>query len=407
MRKTLTDKGVAALKPRAKRYAHPDPELAGHYVIVQPTGVMSFCAVTRDPSGKQIWTRIGSPDPEVLDIEKARGRARQIMRRVRDGLPPFEPKGETFGAVAAEWLTRHVGKKELRSADEIKRLLDRYILPAWKDREFVSIRRSDIAALLDHIEDNHGSRQADCCLAVIRSIMNWFASRNDGYNPPIARGMRRQSPAAQARSRTLADDEIKKVWDAAGACGAFGGLVKLALLTGQRRDKIAAMRWTDLEDGTWTIPTEARETGNAGALALPALALEVIEAQPRFADNRFVFAGRGQGPLVGFSKLKARLDRLSGVGDWTLHDLRRTARSLMSRAGVRPDVGERVLGHALAGVTQVYDRHSYADQKTDALERLATLISDIVNPRSADVLPMKPRRNENEGQERTAVAREL
>jgi integrase len=387
----LSDLGVAALKPRAARFAFPDPELAGNYVRVTPNGAKSYCAVARDPSGRQVWTTIGLA--ERMPIAEARIRARDVIRRVRDGLPAIEPRAETWGAVAAGWLARHVGKKELRSAGEIKRLLDRYILPVWKDREFVSIRRSDIAALLDDIEDKHGARQADCCLAIIRSIANWFASRNDDYNPPIARGMRRQSPAAQARSRTLADEEIKKVWETAGACGAHGGLVKLALLTAQRRDKLAAMRWTDLKGGTWTIATEAREKGNAGTLALPALALEVIEAQPRFADNPFVFAGRGQGTLVGFSKLKARLDRLSGVSGWTLHDLRRSARSLMSRAGVLSEHAERVMGHAIVGVEATYDRHQYFAEKADALARLAALIDSIVRPRTAEVLPLRRKRS--------------
>jgi integrase len=385
-RKTLSDKGVEALKARASRYAEPDPELAGHYLRVQPSGAKSFVAVTRDPSGKQVWTTIGSPD--VLTIAAARVKAREIVKRVRDGKPAIEPKGETFAAVAEEWRARHVRKNGLRSAAEVERLLDRYILPTWKGRPFVEIRRSDVTALLDRVEDEHGPRQADYCLAVVRGLMNWFASRRDDYTPPIARGMRRQSPAARARARVLDDEEIRKVWEAAGQCGTFGGLVKLALLTTQRRDKLAAMRWADVEGGTWTIATEAREKGNAGALELPPLALKIIEAQQQFSDNPHVFAGRGEGPLVGFSKLKARLDRLSGVSDWTLHDLRRTARSLMARAGVRPDIAERVLGHAIAGVEGVYDRHGYRTEKADALAKLAALVDSIVTPRTAEIVPL-------------------
>jgi integrase len=383
MRKTLTDRAVAALKARAKPYAQPDPELAGHYVRVQPSGAKSYCAVVRAPSSKQIWTTISST--EVLPITESRLRAREIIRRVKDGLPAVEPKAETFAAVANEWLERHVRKKGLRSAPEYERLLDRYILPLWKDREFISIRRSDIAALLDKIEDRNGERQADYCLAVIRGLMNWAASRRDDYTPPVQRGMRRQSPKAQARARILTDDEVKAVW--AAADGAFGGMVKLALLTAQRRDKVVGMRWQDIKDGVWTIPSDPREKGNAGAIALPRLALEVIEAQPGFADNPFVFAGRGADQMSGFSKMKARLDRRSAVTDWTLHDLRRTARSLMSRAGVISDHAERVLGHAIGGVEEVYDRHAYREEKRIALAKLATLIDNMVNPRE-NVIPL-------------------
>jgi integrase len=387
MQKTLTDKGVVALKPRAQRYAEPDPELAGHYVRVQPSNAKSFCAVARNPAGKQVWTTIGSP--ETLPIAESRVRAREIMRRVRDGLPAIEPKGQTFGAVAQTWLTRHVEKNELRSAGEIERLLDKYILPEWRDLGFVSIRRSDITALLDEIEDRHGARQADYCLAVIRSLMNWAAARRDDYTPPIARGMRRQSPAREARSRVLSDEEVKSVWEAAGQCGAFGAMAQIALMTAQRRDKIANMSWADIKDGAWVIPAAPREKSAAGTLALPDMALAVIDAQPRLASNPFVFAGRGAGPISGFSKMKARLDRLTGVSNWRLHDLRRTARSLMSRAGVSSEHAERVMGHAISGVEGVYDRHSYFDEKADALARLAALIGSIVHPRSADVLPIR------------------
>ena len=85
--------------------------------------------------------------------------------------------------------------------------------------------------------------------------------------------------------------------------------------------------------------------------------------------------------MQGQSKRKAQFDaKLKGVAPYTVHDLRRTARSLMSRAGVRPDIAERVLGHAINGVEGIYDRHSYRDEKAHALRALASLIDSIVNP---------------------------
>jgi integrase len=140
------------------------------------------------------------------------------------------------------------------------------------------------------------------------------------------------------------------------------------------------------------LPLEAREKGNAGSLALPPVAGSIIERQPRFADNDFVFAGRSKGPINGISKFKARLDRASGVSGWRLHDLRRTARSLMSRAGVPSEHAERVMGHAITGVEGVYDRHLYADEKAAALARLATLIDSIVHPRPDVVVPIRAKR---------------
>jgi integrase len=391
MRKTLTDKGVAALKPRPKRYAYPDPELRAHYVRVTPAGAKSFATVTRSPDGKQVWTTIGAADG--MTIDEARLRAREVLQRVRAGLPAVEAKGETFGGVSANWIKRHVERNGLRSQAEIVRLLERHILPAWRNREFVSIRRSDIAALMDRMEDENGARQADYALNIVRSIMNWHAVRTDSYNPPIVRGMRRQSLHAQARGRILDDGEIRAIWKAAENCGTFGAFVRVALLTAQRRAKVITMRWADISvAGEWTIPKEPREKDSAGTLVLPARALAIIRGQPQLGDNPYVFAGLGDGPFNGFSKSKTRLDaRLpEGTPPWVVHDLRRTARSLMSRAGVSSEHAERVMGHAIAGVEGVYDRHSYRDEKADALQRLAVLIDGIVHP-GTNILPLTKR----------------
>jgi integrase len=390
MRKTLTDKGVAVLKARAQRYAFPDPELRGHYVRVQPSGAKSFVTVARDPvRKKQIWTVIAAAD--VMSIEDAREQAREVIKRVRAGKPALEapPKApDSFQTVAEQWLKRHVQKKALRTQYEIERLLNKHILPKWGKLTLADIRRSDVVALLDEVEDDHGARLADHVLGLVRSIMNWHAARTDDYNPPIVRSMRRESTAERARTRILNDDEIRVLWKLAEKNGQFGAFLRVALLTGQRREKIASMKWADIVDGTWRIASEAREKGNAGDLVLPGVVLDIINAQPKLGDNTHVFpAGRGNGPVRGFSHLKPAFDDAlirggKAIPKWVVHDLRRTFRSLLSRAGVRPDIGERCMGHVQAGVLGTYDRHAYIAEKADALKRLAVLVDNIVHPRN-------------------------
>ena len=186
----------------------------------------------------------------------------------------------------------------------------------------------------------------------------------------------------------LSDDELRTIWH--GADGTFGDIIKIALLTAQRREKVMTMRWQEVTaDGEWTIPTNKREKRTGGTLMLPKAAIEIINARPRLASNAYVFPGRASGHFNGASPCKRVLDRkLPEMPGWTLHDLRRTARSLMSRAGVRPDIAERVMGHAIAGVEAVYDRHEYRAEKADALRRLAALIETIVNPPVDNVVPM-------------------
>jgi integrase len=392
MRKTLTDKGIAALKPRPRAYAYPDPELVGHYIRVQPSARRSFVIVARSPSGKQVWANVGAAD--VMPIEEARDRARVAIKRVRDGLPAIEipPDGPiTVQQVAEQWLKRHAKAKRLRTEKQITRFLRVHVYPQWGGRPLLSIRRSDVAALLDHIEDNFGARQADMVLTVIRSIMNWHATRHDDYHPPIVRAMRRQNPKEHTRARILTDDEIRAIWKTAEGAGRFGAIVRLCLLTAQRRTKVSTMKWSDLSDnGEWTIPKEPREKDTAGSLQLPQAALDIIRAQPRLASNPYVFGMRQDKPFSGFGVTKTAFDAKLPIERWVIHDLRRTARSLMSRAGISSEHAERVMGHALAGVEGVYDRHSYAAEKAHALARLAALVDGIVNPRE-NVTTMRKR----------------
>jgi integrase len=380
MTRRFTDESVAKLKAKAKRYTVADPELIGHYVRVQPNGSKSFVVVVRDPTKKQHWQTIGAPP---MTIDAARDLARKAIRSIREAPP------SSFEGVASEWFKRYVIKNGLRSADLLAGFMQRHLYPAWSGRDFASIKRADITKLLDHIEDEHGARQADYALDIVRRVANWHAARDDNYNSPVVRGMRRTKPKERQRDRILTDDEIRRVWNAADAKSSFGGVVKLLLVTGQRLDKVASMRWGDLDGNVWTIRTEAREKGNAGELVLPDIAMEIIALRKR--GDGFIFPSRGGEQLGGLAKYKRKLDRDSGVTGWVLHDLRRTARSLLSRCGVRPDIGERLLGHAIGGVGGVYDRHSYAVEKADAIKRLAQEITDIVVHPSANVEKLRRR----------------
>lgn len=220
-----------------------------------------------------------------------------------------------------------------------------------------------------------------------QKLFNWYAAREDDYSSPIVRGMGRTNGRERARKRVLTDHEIRLLWAAAERAGSFGAFLQIALLTAQRRGKVAGMRWDQLRDGTWIIETDAREKVNAGELKLPSLALKILETLPQVANNPFVFPGRAGKAIAGFSPLKTQVDCVmlelnenKAIPPWVTHDLRRTAKSLMARAGVRPDISERVLGHVISGVEGVYDRHDYTDEKAEALMRLADIVEAILNP---------------------------
>ena len=177
-------------------------------------------------------------------------------------------------SIAAQWRKMHVAKLRPITIEGYD-LCIRRMIEAWGERDFAMIERDDVTKLLDEIEENHGTRSANYTLQVFSSMANWHATRSRHYRSPLVKGMRRGKPTK--RDRILNDDELRAVWKQAETNGTFGALVRLALLTAQRQDKLASIKWSDVKDGVWTIATEDREKGNAGELVLPDAAVEILE----------------------------------------------------------------------------------------------------------------------------------
>jgi integrase len=193
--------------------------------------------------------------------------------------------------------------------------------------------------------------------------------------------MRRTKPRERARDRILSDDEICAIWKATGIEGPFSAFVRFLLLTAARRNEARAIRWSEISgQHIWLLPQERNKTKKDLARPLSAAAQAVLASLPRLSD--LIFTVDGARAITGIHRYKTRvLDKVSGVTNWTLHDLRRTARSLMSRAGVNADIAERCLGHVIPGVRGVYDHHDYDREMKLAFEALARQIELIVLPR--------------------------
>ena len=150
----------------------------------------------------------------------SRDQAREAIKRIKAGLSAFEPppvQPDTVADVCAGWLKRHVEAKGLRTGDELRRVLERYVLPRWRDRPFAEIRRSDVAALLDAVEDEHGAWVADQVLAVLGSVASWYATPQRRLRPALRQGHAARPGAGRKRSRILTDAELRAVWQAAEA----------------------------------------------------------------------------------------------------------------------------------------------------------------------------------------------
>ena len=149
------------------------------------------------------------------------------------------------------------------------------------------------------------------------------------------------------------------------------------------------MARNELEGAVWTIPPAKYKTGLEMVLPLSPPAGNALARLPKIGEGKYVLTTDGERPFSGYSKAKAQFDMACGVTGWTLHDLRRTARSLMSRAGVNADIAERCLGHVISGVRGTYDRHAYFDEKKRAFEALASLVERIVNPPADNVVELR------------------
>jgi integrase len=404
----ITKRVVDGLSAGASEYTVWDPQLIGFGVRVRPSGAMSYIVGYRPGSGRAVQKKrltIGAVGK--ITPEQARGLAQGILGAVAHGRDPAKERrkaeaaaGNTLRSVAENFLAR---ESQLRTVDDRRAILERLVYPTLGTRQIDEIRRSDINQLLDTIEDERGPRMASLTLAYLSRVMNWHATRVDDFRSPIVRGMARG--AATRRDRVLSEEELRAFWNASNSWDhPFSRLLKFILLTGTRRYEASAMRWAEVDGDIWIIPAARYKTKLDLELPLSCSAVDVLATAPRIGEQGFVFTTTGEAGIAGSSKFKAQFDswmlaelRQAAVerGDdsakvtlarWTIHDLRRTARSLMTQAGVPPDHAERALGHVIGGVRGVYDRHSYRDEKRQAFEALARQIQCIVDSR-ANVIP--------------------
>jgi len=276
---------------------------------------------------------------------------------------------------------------------ETERLLKKDVVPAWTGRRVQELTRGDVIDLLDQIVDRGSPIAANRTLAAVRRMLAWCAERGIIASSPC-HGVKPPS-GEHSRDRVLSDDEIRTIWISAEKMGyPYGPLTQLLMLTGQRRDEVAEIRWSeiDLAARTWTLPKERVKNATAHQVPLSAMAIAVLSRLPRIHSRAaYVFTADGEKPTTSFSRPKQRLDRLvvecaatvaaEPVAHWTFHDLRRTAATGMARLGVNLPVIEKVLNHtsgSFGGIVGVYQRHSFAEEKRAALEAWGQFVEGLV-----------------------------
>jgi hypothetical protein len=419
-RKPLTAVAVANARPGPVRREIHDGH--GLFLIIQPrpSGHKSWALRYRFRGRSRKFT-LGDvalngesepvDEPKIdtpLSLAAARQLAAKAMREVRAGIDPALEKAakreadhaaeaDTLRAVADEYLRREGGK--LRTVDQRKADLELLWKPLGP-QPIETITRGQFARIFDHIADTRGAVRRDRVLGAAKRLLTWHASRSE-YRPVLGReSVRLVSIREGARTRFLDDDELRRVWLAAEQAGVFGAYIRFLLLTATRRNEASKIRRSELEDSAaWIIPWERYKTGAKTKtdmlIPLSTAAQEIVAAQTNRGEYIFSYSN-GKNPLSNFANAKRDFDTACGVSDWHLHDLRRTARTLLSRV-TDPDTAERCLGHILMGQRGTYDKHDYQREKREAFEGLAQLIDRIAHPPEAEVADLAAERGKRRG----------
>jgi integrase len=400
---------------------------AGHRSAVRGFGVRrqqdtATYVVKYRVFGRQRFVTIGKHG-SGLTPERARREAKKLLGLVADGKDPAEAKAQarleaadTLRKTTDQYLKHAKAKQRPRTYSE----LERYLLKVWKPLHSASvfkITRRQISDRLSKIAEAHGAVSAARARAALSAMFNWAI--REGLEIPANPVTGTNRPAApKSRERVLTDSELRAIWRASGDDD-YGRIVRLLILTAQRRDEIGGLRWDEIAtgvDGATLLPISAirlppERTKNHREHLLPLTPAALALLPPHRNDRDFVF---GDGPrksgdphrgFSGWSKSKAALDKrilearqktAEEAGEdaseekplpaWTIHDLRRTAATIMAdRLGVLPHIVEAILNHVSghrAGVAGVYNRARYSDEMREALERWAREVSRIRRPKA-------------------------
>ena len=413
--KTICD-AAAEVAPARDRVLWDGGEggVKGFGLKVTPSRHRSFIILYRaNPGGRAAPLRkvtIG-PYGSPWTVETARKEAKRILGEVAAGADPAGAKAEkrtarkagveakdSVAAAVKEWLKRDQGGN--RSVGEVRRIMEKDVLPAWGDRALASIRKRDVIELVDGITDRGARTGANRALAWIKRFFNWCAAR-DLIEANPAQFV--EKPADEVRrDRVLDDAELVEVWRAVdGMAAPFAAGVRLLILTGARRSEIFEASRGELVLGAIRLPKERAKNDEGRLIHLSEPSEAIVEALPVFADSRWLLTVDGKHPYTNFTWSKGELDRRikEARGDgaepmpgWRVHDLRRSVATGLQRLGVRLEAVEAVLGHvsgSRSGVVGVYQRHRFDQEAREALALWGDHVMRLLDPAPAKVVSMR------------------
>lgn len=418
-------------KPASGRVEYFDASFGSLALRITETGHKSWSLYYR--MGKRL-RRFTIGNYPAIKPAQARREASAALERVRQGADPSEekrqrreaPEADSFEAALQDYLDRTRRNIAPSTYKEMKRVLEREFAKAWRDRMIGSITRGDVNRIIDAIAARGAEIQANRSLAYLRTFFNWTVERGRLPASPAA-GIRLPTKE-QPRDRVLTDGELRWLWEACEVVDwPFGPLVKLLVLTAQRRDEVAGVERPELDFGkkVWTMPREKAKNNRAHEVQLSTTAIDVLQSVPKMGDGLVFTMTGGKTPVSGFSRAKLRIDaemvkarrrslslpeddkqyrRAIGLAAdkplpveiprWTLHDLRRTATTGMAALKIPPHVVDKVLNHVggkIRGVAAVYNRFEYIEERRAALEAWGRYVENLVAPVPSNIIALSGR----------------
>jgi integrase len=396
----FTDRGIQALKPRDKRYIEWKDGGEGLGIRVSPGGKKTWVFMYRFGGRPRMMTIGCYPQTTLATANEEHGKAQKQLEKGNDpGEDRVQANQEARDAATVRELVEEYlhkwARPRKRSWQEDERILYKDVIPLWSRRKARDITRRDVIRLLDTIVDRGSPIAANRTLAAVRKMFNFAISRDIVSTSPCTAI---HAPATEnRRDRILAEDEIRTLWTILDKEGEEDHLdisrplrlaLKLQLLTAQRKGEVTAAEWSefDLDNANWTIPAGHSKNKLPHRVPLSPQAMELLtELKGKTGHSPWLFPSpRGKRPIDADSLSRAirRNDRALELDHFTPHDLRRTAASQMAAMGVSRLVVAKVLNHTESGITAVYDRHSYDQEKRQALDAWGRKLESIVTGRT-------------------------
>jgi len=369
------------LKAPAQREDYRDRSTKGLQLRVGTTGVRSFSYVYR--IGRKMG-RVSLGKYPDFSLKAARDKTNEYRRLVALGVDPRSEKNEkikkeqmTVGLMVEEFIEKYAKPKN-SSWKQAESNLRLYLISALGKKPIHEVTRPDIHQILDDLVGRGKHTAANRALAHTRKFFGWLVERGYLDYSPVAYIKPRHQE--QEREKVLTDDEIRAIWIASEAMsGPYSAWIKLLLLCGQRRLETASLRRSQIIDNCWHLSGADTKNKQLHIIPLSKQAMALVERLLKQDGEFLIKTGRtGDKPVNGFSKAKAQLDHLSGVQDWKFHDIRRTVATNLSKLGVDRFLLQRIVNHTDSGVTAIYDRYSYLEEKREALQRWADRLDDII-----------------------------